>query len=551
MGTQDAALSANGRLGLSHAWLSLTLLPYPMKSNRGTRCTLLGSQSRLGGLCRNLCLGKNGLPFLPTSSYVEEAERYAKPGSVAQKKAFFEAHYKRIAAQKAAAALVDQENAANAVIGISQVETKDSGDHANDLQAADERGDEVMKPVRKEDLGLNAGEHGAIAESNEVETVIDGENGVITNEASGETPVRENSSNKVYNVENQDTVSGSETSGTPQMEKPLLKNSVQNEDNPSVTSKKKSALSSFKSSIHRKTSKVPYTPAKPITPHFKKEHNVTRKSNVDSMDKIKSSQKSLRALINLAPSKVPDKVLIPSNEKPESSGVPPIFSKTRKDCATPLKTPVGAAKYGVLKYNAATPRSEDRRNKAPIDPSAFGSKTSGPKWHILSAVCPKSLTAYRNKLQSPTLSTPFILRTEERAARRKQKLEEKFNAKETPKVQLQTKLKEKAGNEFRKLRHSFCFKARPLPDFYKEREIPKNQMKKSSVSHPEPVGKTYPSKKQGTVSMPPPPPPPKFLTKKNGASKNVSKKKIATPADFLTSQPERINHENKSPNIQQ
>lgn len=43
--------------------------------------------------------------------YVEEAERYARPGSVAQKKAFFEAHYKRIAAKKAAA-LLEQANAA-------------------------------------------------------------------------------------------------------------------------------------------------------------------------------------------------------------------------------------------------------------------------------------------------------------------------------------------------------------------------------------------------------------------------------------------------------
>ncbi|WJX81315.1 hypothetical protein P8452_64213 [Trifolium repens] len=34
--------------------------------------------------------------------YVEEAERISKPGSVAQKKAFFEAHYKKLAAQKAA-----------------------------------------------------------------------------------------------------------------------------------------------------------------------------------------------------------------------------------------------------------------------------------------------------------------------------------------------------------------------------------------------------------------------------------------------------------------
>ncbi|CAJ2667986.1 unnamed protein product [Trifolium pratense] len=41
--------------------------------------------------------------------YVEEAERYSKPGSVAAKRAYFEAHYKRKASQKAAA-LVEEAN---------------------------------------------------------------------------------------------------------------------------------------------------------------------------------------------------------------------------------------------------------------------------------------------------------------------------------------------------------------------------------------------------------------------------------------------------------
>lgn len=41
--------------------------------------------------------------------YVEEAEMYSKPGSVAAKKAYFEAHYKRKAAEKAAA-LVEEAN---------------------------------------------------------------------------------------------------------------------------------------------------------------------------------------------------------------------------------------------------------------------------------------------------------------------------------------------------------------------------------------------------------------------------------------------------------
>ncbi|XP_061369903.1 protein WVD2-like 7 [Gastrolobium bilobum] len=42
--------------------------------------------------------------------YVEEAEKYSKPGSVAAKKAYFEAHYKKKAAEKAAA-LIEEANA--------------------------------------------------------------------------------------------------------------------------------------------------------------------------------------------------------------------------------------------------------------------------------------------------------------------------------------------------------------------------------------------------------------------------------------------------------
>ncbi|KAL3723028.1 hypothetical protein ACJRO7_035246 [Eucalyptus globulus] len=42
--------------------------------------------------------------------YVEEAEKHSRPGSVAEKKAFFEAHYKKLA-EKKAAALLEQGNA--------------------------------------------------------------------------------------------------------------------------------------------------------------------------------------------------------------------------------------------------------------------------------------------------------------------------------------------------------------------------------------------------------------------------------------------------------
>lgn len=106
---------------------------------------------------------------------------------------------------------------------------------------------------------------------------------------------------------------------------------------------KKSGFSSLKSSIRRKTWRVPSTPVKPVTPHFKKENNVSqsvKKSNVESMDKKRPSPKSLRGFVNSIPITEPDKEPVSSTEKPASSGFRPSFSRTPKDCRTPMRTPV-------------------------------------------------------------------------------------------------------------------------------------------------------------------------------------------------------------------
>ncbi|KAL2552514.1 uncharacterized protein Fot_06133 [Forsythia ovata] len=162
--------------------------------------------------------------------YVEEAERYSQPGSVAQKKAFFEAHYKRIAAQKAAA-LLEQENS------VDEQKISDAKVH----------------------------DHNEDVESNEVESdKVDQKDPVTEKEALMETPVKKISMNQVHNLENKDTVSGSETNDIPKVDKSLLKvieidkqNSIAEREKQLVTRKKRSALSSLKSWFLCKTSKVP------------------------------------------------------------------------------------------------------------------------------------------------------------------------------------------------------------------------------------------------------------------------------------------------------
>ncbi|XP_011029612.1 PREDICTED: uncharacterized protein LOC105129313 [Populus euphratica] len=62
--------------------------------------------------------------------YLEEVERFSKPGSVAQKKAYFEAHYKKRAAMKAAA-LLEQANAASNVPEVEAADEALNSSHVN------------------------------------------------------------------------------------------------------------------------------------------------------------------------------------------------------------------------------------------------------------------------------------------------------------------------------------------------------------------------------------------------------------------------------------
>ncbi|XP_028122939.1 protein WVD2-like 7 isoform X2 [Camellia sinensis] len=490
--------------------------------------------------------------------YVEEASRYAQPGSVAQKKAFFEAHYKRIAAAKKAAALLEQANAANNADSEPEFQDQACNSTTHDSQCT------MTNSLFDEQLEVkNTGaEVDSIVDVNGCNSWVEMEIGMVEaadsvaeNEALVENSTKNRSLNHIENVVNQTTMVSEVGFGeSPLMEKkPLLEGFKSGQVAPSPVSKKKPPFSSSKSSVHRRAPKLSATPAKPTAYiHPIKENDVTpitRKSPIDSVNKKRPTSKCPHTLIYSTPAKEPDKLTILAPRKTESSRVAHSSYKPSKDFKTPLRTPTMAYLNGVLKNPSATPCSENIRPRTPQGPSASGSKTTGPKWQILSTVCTRSLSACRNKLQSPTTSAPFSLRTEERAARRTQKLEEKFNAKEAEKVQLQTRLKDKAETETRKLRQNLCFKARPLPEFYKERETPKNRIKKRTPltrpQSPKLGRKCTSSTLQGLTSQPP-----VTHSTKNSGPKNVLKQRSHIP-NCLTSLPEMmITHENASPNIQ-
>ena len=171
--------------------------------------------------------------------YVEEAERYAQPGAVAQKKAFFEAHYKRIAAKKAAA-LLEQANAADSN-PEAEVEGQGCDSTANDAQSTITNsqvplGEQIEVKIVEVNVNSHSSgaemeleigkmkgddpvtEHDVVAEMEQEIGKMKRADSVIEHEVVAERTIKDESVDQFENVVNHNLDSES-----PQMEKPLLK----------------------------------------------------------------------------------------------------------------------------------------------------------------------------------------------------------------------------------------------------------------------------------------------------------------------------------------
>ncbi|CAJ2666067.1 unnamed protein product [Trifolium pratense] len=472
--------------------------------------------------------------------YVEEAERFSKPGSVAQKKAFFEAHYKKLAAQKAAAAalLEEQNNAAaqNNVIDNNEI-------------FKEEEDAKVLSLVSETSCDLDSNvETCIVSESNKLEEC----EGKMEQEVVLRNSMMVELEKRLQNVDTFQEQS-EKINATPPTKTPILKKvSSLDQEVLASTSKKKPPVSSFKLLKSNGTSKfTTTTPVKSTAPISSKIDNFAtpmsnkKSTRVDSTPATLSNADKKRPTpkkVNFTPIREFNRFTASVMKRFESTRVGASSSKASKDSLTPLKTPTMASKE-MQKHSSLTPLTEKKRNKTPIDSSASRNHTAGPKWRLLSG---------ENKMRSPIISSPFGLRTEERAARRKKKLEEKFNANEVQKVQLHTKLKEKAGTEIRKLRQSFCFQARPLPDFYKERKASNIETRKvPQTRYESPNARRYPilNMAESKTSLPLNRP-----SLKNNGTKNYLGKTGQTLTHHypLTSNSMKIitTHENTSPNIQ-
>ncbi|KAL5172056.1 Protein WVD2-like 7 [Glycine soja] len=394
---------------------------FPKEANKSNPNNALGQSVSFGRFMPESLAWEKWSTF-SHNRYVEEAERFTRPGSVAQKKAFFEAHYKKLAAQKAAA-LLEQANSASQT---QQEQEEAIVDNTHNLN--------MTSPKSK--------------------LVLLEENAQVFNSEPDATTYNSNSNTDAA-LPQSDMLGGAQPLIDHQAFVVKLQNQLGKVDNykePSEegtnfdqnilqsTGKKKQAVSSFKLLKVIGTPKFNSTPVKSKTPsHSSKDGIATPMSALTSSKKEGSTSKLPHMSLNFTLVREINKLTVSLVRKFGSTGVGASSSKASKDSSTLIKTTTKASKNESQKHSSLTPLTE----------------------------------AQRSKRKTPIISSPFRLSTEERASIRKKKLEKVCNASESQKVQPHTKFKEKADTKIRKLRQSICFIAGSSPDFYQDREASK------------------------------------------------------------------------------
>ncbi|PKA57815.1 hypothetical protein AXF42_Ash015193 [Apostasia shenzhenica] len=344
------------------------------------------------------------------NKYLEEAKNCSVLGSVAQKKAFFEVHYKRAPTRKPSASTesenVTRSDAYEREIADSSINKAENDDRSAEIEALEEHSFQINSPSRI---------HSPISET-----------GLI---------LSKHSVDKLQ-------------------EKEALKDiSVTNEEH-HCKHKEKLAASGLRSWDIHEASRKSFSSASMLRKPFAKENKSPQSIEATRM-RSTERRKLTSGLLSMS---INDNV-IHNGEKQSLVDRVQNFEKLRDPKVFRASSISSGNLHNIIKTPDKAFTAIGSKNSPPIPSKAvhrraIAYRTSSGRGKEEAKFCSLSLSERENKEQNIRSASPSC----------------KANEKETP------------ASELKKLRKSLCFKARPLPDFYHNREKPKIEQKKNLVT---------------------------------------------------------------------
>ncbi|XP_031386271.1 protein WVD2-like 7 isoform X2 [Punica granatum] len=396
-----------------------------------------------------------------SNKYLEEVEKCATPGSVAQKKAYFEAHYKKIIAARARKAELssDQEKQIDLFKTPNSSERVIEDEDVSSEICENPDGTKEGKEVNRLEHCPELGKPEDIASVEEVqEKVPAGSPVLLVVEPKKDSENDTHISPKIHD----------ESPKLNLRKKPQKANPLKYEEKNAGRLKKKSG-SHLEKSPGSPTAKA----AKPTGSKSSTKSDVApsliKSKNLIEREKKTVFPKSLHMSISLGGSQT-------------SSTPPPSVTLTRKSfimermaekdivkrAFKSFQNSVGQSKSFVEERSPSQKPAPSMATELRASASVASRKDSGRTLKLKPGA---AIQRAPHTVGAPSFSSRSNLKAEKRELQKRpgvqRKLGEKSDAKDAERTPLRTKLKEEKEAEIQKLRKNLNFKAAPLPSFYR------------------------------------------------------------------------------------
>ncbi|KAL1565247.1 protein WVD2-like 7 isoform X2 [Salvia divinorum] len=456
--------------------------------------------------------------------YLDEVEKYTKPGSVAAKKAYFEAHFKR----RRAAKLLEQQNAADCTVPETE-NTEDKIEDNSSMDFGHAQRAEIQSSIPIVPSG-QSGDHDDTSVKGATEDTKPGETSkamatlaehLEDDVCTGDTVLKKEDNTCIKDdVAIRNLAAGGKIPRSPSAK--MMTEGVASERPPSV---------------------------EPIVPDQAKNSDKSppesKRSSTGSSNKRRSYMTSLHMSINLAscPGVTQNDAssCLPKIENPKVIRAP---AKKYKNSTLPQTSTRGSVN-GLIKQFSVAPTAENRRTVRPHVDSIPETKAADEKVQSPFTKYSKSSNLFGNKARLPTVPSSFTFKSEERAVKRREfflMLEQKAKSKE--KHQMHARPQATGRNSDKDAGNSITLETSKAVD-----DPLKNITKKIPTARPffpkiEERAAAFKVQDSNIVR-----PPWKFSAKTEG-SKDFTAKNSRPPSHSTKCQPKKIMNENACPNIQ-